>query len=74
MLHFAVKMLIQTEQQLPSSETRPDMTLLYYDAKFLKHDTGAHPERPERLRQIIARLEQTGVAANCDRPIGARVA
>ncbi|HEX4414552.1 MAG TPA: histone deacetylase [Lacipirellulaceae bacterium] len=44
------------------------MTLLYYDPQFLAHDTGSHPEQPERLRHIMARLEQTGSAANCARP------
>ncbi len=44
------------------------MTLLYYDPRFLDHDTGRHLERPERLRQIIARLDATGLTANCDRP------
>ncbi len=44
------------------------MTLLYYDSRFLDHDTGAHPERPERLRQILARLDQRGVAARCEWP------
>jgi acetoin utilization deacetylase AcuC-like enzyme len=44
------------------------MTLLYYDPLFLAHDTGRHPEQPERLRQIIARLESTGLAARCQRP------
>jgi acetoin utilization deacetylase AcuC-like enzyme len=45
------------------------MTLLYYDPRFLEHDTGrGHPERPERLRQAIARLEAGGLAARCERP------
>jgi acetoin utilization deacetylase AcuC-like enzyme len=44
------------------------MTLLYYDPRFLEHDTGTHPEQPERLRQIMARLDSTGVAARCVRP------
>jgi acetoin utilization deacetylase AcuC-like enzyme len=44
------------------------MTLLYYDPLFLEHDTGVHPERPERLRQIVARLEATGLAGRCLRP------
>jgi acetoin utilization deacetylase AcuC-like enzyme len=45
------------------------MTLLYYDERFLNHDTGrGHPERPERLRQAIARLEASGLAARCERP------
>ncbi len=45
------------------------MTLLYYDARFLNHDTGVHPERSERLRQIVARLDGTGLAARCSRPV-----
>src|SRR3954469_572074 len=44
------------------------MTLLYYDAQFLDHDTGNHPERPSRLRQIAARLESTGLTTRCTRP------
>ena len=32
------------------------MTLLYRDDLFLQHYTGMHPERPERLRAIHARL------------------
>jgi acetoin utilization deacetylase AcuC-like enzyme len=44
------------------------MTLLYYDQRFLDHDTGRHPEQPERLRQIMARLEASGLAAACVRP------
>lgn len=45
------------------------MTLLYSDRRFLDHDTRpGHPERPERLRQISAHLDQTGLAAKCVRP------
>jgi acetoin utilization deacetylase AcuC-like enzyme len=44
------------------------MTLLYYDPRFLDHDTGQHPEQPERLRQITARLERTGLIDQCVRP------
>jgi acetoin utilization deacetylase AcuC-like enzyme len=44
------------------------MTLLYYHPRFLDHDTGQHPEQPERLRHIMARLESTGLAAQCVRP------
>jgi acetoin utilization deacetylase AcuC-like enzyme len=43
------------------------MTLLYYDPRFLDHDTGMHPERPERVRQIVRRLDATGLAAQCVR-------
>jgi acetoin utilization deacetylase AcuC-like enzyme len=41
------------------------MTLLYRDPLFLQHKTGRHPERPERLLAIAARIEQTGLAARC---------
>jgi acetoin utilization deacetylase AcuC-like enzyme len=44
------------------------MTLLYYDPRFLDHDTGQHPEQPERLRQLIRHLDQTGIAEKCERP------
>ena len=41
------------------------MTLLYSDPLFLKHDTGQHPEKADRLRSITARLEKTGIAKKC---------
>jgi acetoin utilization deacetylase AcuC-like enzyme len=41
------------------------MTLLYSDPLFLKHDTGRHPERPERLRSIDARLRSAGLVERC---------
>jgi acetoin utilization deacetylase AcuC-like enzyme len=41
------------------------MTLLYSDPLFLKHETGAHPENPERLRAITARLDKSGLAKKC---------
>ena len=44
------------------------MTLLYYDSRFLDHDTGSHPEQPDRLRRIMARLESTHIASECTRP------
>src|SRR6187401_2875939 len=44
------------------------MTLLYYNSRFLDHDTGDHPEQAERVRQIMARLEANGLAADCVRP------
>ena len=44
------------------------MTLLYHDPRFLDHDTGNHPERPQRLQQIVARLESTGLLAECPQP------
>jgi acetoin utilization deacetylase AcuC-like enzyme len=41
------------------------MTLLFTDPLFLRHETGAHPERPERLRAVTARLEKSGLIAKC---------
>jgi acetoin utilization deacetylase AcuC-like enzyme len=41
------------------------MTLLYKDPLFLEHDTGVHPERPQRLRSILARLEKADLVAKC---------
>ena len=38
------------------------MTLLAYSDQYLAHDTGAgHPERPDRLRAIVAKLKDTGL-------------
>jgi acetoin utilization deacetylase AcuC-like enzyme len=44
------------------------MTLLYSDPRFLDHVTGRHPERPQRLKQIVARLEASGITGACVRP------
>ncbi len=41
------------------------MTLLYTDPLFLKHETGNHPERPDRLRSIAARLDKSGLNKRC---------
>jgi acetoin utilization deacetylase AcuC-like enzyme len=41
------------------------MTLLYTDPLFLEHETGRHPERPERLRAVTARLSDAGLVARC---------
>ncbi len=41
------------------------MTLLYTDPLFLRHETGRHPERPERLRAVTARLAKSGAADQC---------
>ena len=45
------------------------MTLLYTDPRFLDHETGAHPERPQRLVQIVRHLERTGLDRQCARPV-----
>ncbi len=44
------------------------MTLLYYDPVFLEHKTGSHPERPQRLIDIMRHLERTGLDQRCVRP------
>lgn len=41
------------------------MTLLYYDELFLKHHTGAHPERAERLTRTWKTLNDRGIAEKC---------
>jgi acetoin utilization deacetylase AcuC-like enzyme len=45
------------------------MTLLYNDPSFLKHETGAHPERGDRIRQIGPRLERSGMFVQCGHPM-----
>ncbi len=44
------------------------MTLLYYDPRFLDHQTGTHPERPARVQQAFRQLERTGLDQKCVRP------
>jgi acetoin utilization deacetylase AcuC-like enzyme len=44
------------------------MTLLYYDPRFLEHDTGHHPERAARLEACITRLDEKSLAGACSRP------
>src|SRR5262245_28840882 len=41
--------------------------LLYTDPRFLEHDTGRHPENPNRLRSILARLEKAALIQECTR-------
>ena len=46
----------------------PRRTGLVHHAVFAGHDTGrGHPERPARLSAILARLEESGLAAELDR-------
>jgi acetoin utilization deacetylase AcuC-like enzyme len=47
----------------PLTGTDNDVALFYHPAS-LEHDTGYHPESPDRLRGIIAELERRGVAEN----------
>src|SRR5688572_6492056 len=44
------------------------MTLLYYDPRFLDHDTGQHPERAARLQQVARHLQRTGLDCRCTKP------
>ena len=44
------------------------MSLLYLHPRFLDHETGHHPERAERIRELPERLEQAGLAGQCVRP------
>lgn len=43
------------------------MTLLYYDDRFLEHETGRHPERPARLKKVIQHLADSGLLQRCRR-------
>ncbi len=44
------------------------MTLLYTDPLFLLHETGSHPECPERLRAIGRALDSAGLPERCTTP------
>jgi acetoin utilization deacetylase AcuC-like enzyme len=39
--------------------------LLYDSPLFEDHETGSHPEQPQRLRSIRAELERSGLGAKC---------
>src|SRR5258708_2768782 len=41
------------------------MTKLFTDPVFLEHETGQHPENPNRLKSITRRLEESGLASRC---------
>jgi acetoin utilization deacetylase AcuC-like enzyme len=45
------------------------MTLLYTDPFFLEHKTGEHPENPDRLRSITARLDKSGLSKKCQQGV-----
>jgi len=44
------------------------MTLLFYDPLMLEHETGTHPERPQRLLEVARHLERSGLDRQCQRP------
>ncbi len=41
------------------------MTLLYYHERFLDHQTGTHPERAQRLTQVMRHLERQSLVDQC---------
>jgi acetoin utilization deacetylase AcuC-like enzyme len=41
------------------------MTVLFTDPLFLRHETGRHPEQPQRLVAITNRLARAGLIAQC---------
>lgn len=43
------------------------MTLLYYDDRFLLHDTGLHPESAKRLKTAWSHLQTTDLVERCQR-------
>jgi acetoin utilization deacetylase AcuC-like enzyme len=43
------------------------MAHLLSDPRFLLHNTGSHPECPERLTSILRRLEESGLTEQCHR-------
>ena len=43
------------------------MTLLYEDRRFLAHETGAHPERSARIRELGDRFSAEGLEEKCRR-------
>ena len=44
------------------------MTLIYYNERFLNHDTGTHPERPARVERVAQAFGTSGVVGVCTRP------
>ena len=54
--------LVKTED---SSQAERDKVMLVYDDRLVEHREGKrlpHPERPDRISAVIARLMQTGLA------------
>jgi acetoin utilization deacetylase AcuC-like enzyme len=45
------------------------MVMLYYDAAFLKHETGDHPECPGRIIPASRQLHQMALHLGCSRPM-----
>lgn len=51
---------IQENPDIPEAGG-PRVALLYCDDRFLRHDTGAHPESARRLEYVHAHLTETGL-------------
>jgi len=43
--------------------------VLFSDPIFLRHETGGHPETPQRLVRVVARLERAGLVTMCRRGV-----
>lgn len=43
-------------------------TAIFWDNRFLNHNTGFHPEKKDRIISILERLETTGYFKNCIQP------
>ena len=43
-------------------------TGIFYDPLFLQHETGLHPENPDRLSWIVAEFQRTGIWDRCSHP------
>ena len=41
------------------------MTLLYLDPLFCDHQTGNHPEHPDRITTLIQHLQETKIIRRC---------
>lgn len=41
------------------------MTHFYYNPTFLSHETGQHPESPQRLKTVIQQLQEHGMLSQC---------
>lgn len=52
----------------PAETARELVMLLYYDPRFLEHNTGQHPERAQRLREVVGHLESQQLLEGLKRP------
>lgn len=68
-----VALLLEPPQQqacVPPAALASDLPVIAWDDVMLLHEDSApmpHPERPDRLRAVIARLTASGVGASCQR-------